>query len=497
MRISILIIILLVSINFAQTDIEKDSLKQANISQNNLSELRNELNYIFSDPNFTNAFWGVSIQSLKTGETFYNINADKLFKPASLIKLFTTSTGLLLLGSDYQFKTSFYTDGKIKDGVLHGNLVIVGGGDPTITTGHGDELKDDFIEWIDSLNRMGIYSIKGNIIGDNNFFEENKSGKGWLNEYDSNWFAPPSGAFCLNNNSDEIILEPGDFKNLVKVSFNPHKVSYEVYNKIITEQENSPSSISITRKGNNVIQLTGSIPDNDKNQIIYIPVDNPTRFFINTFYETAIEEGMTITGFPLSSDEQNENYDLSNLLMLFEHKSKPLSKIVTEINKSSNNFYSEQLLKAIGYELYGYGSTENGITAMKELLQKMGINPSNFVIVDGSGLSTFNLITPKQIINLLTYMYKSDEFDSFYNSLAIGGYDGTLSDRMKKTKAENNFRGKSGFLENVRGLAGYVKTTDGEPVALTLIVNNFLVPSQLANYVQDKVCNRLANFNRK
>jgi len=492
-----LITILLVSINLAQTKIEQDSLNQITSSQNNLSELRNELDYIFNDPNFTNAFWGISIQSLKTGETLYNHNADKLFKPASLIKLFTTSTALLLLGSDYQFKTTFYTDGKISDGVLHGNLFIIGGGDPSISTGHNDEGKDNFIEWIDSLNQIGVYSIKGNIIGENKNYEEDNFGKGWLNEYESNWFAPPTGAFCLNNNSNEIIITPGDFKNLAKISFNPHNVNFEIYNKVITEHGSTPTSISISRKGKSVLQLTGTIADNDNQYIIYVPVEHPTQFFLNTFYEKAIDEGMTITGFTVSSYEQNENYDLNNLLMLFEHKSESLSEIVAEINKSSNNLYSEELLKTIGYELYGYGSTENGITAMKEVMKKMGINPNNFEIVDGSGLSTFDFVTPKQITNLLYYMYKSDEFDSFYNSLAIAGFDGTLADRMKKSKAENNFRGKSGFLENVRGLAGYLKTADGEPIALTLIVNNFLVPSQLANYIQDKVCNRLANFNRK
>ncbi|MDZ7763271.1 MAG: D-alanyl-D-alanine carboxypeptidase/D-alanyl-D-alanine-endopeptidase [Melioribacteraceae bacterium] len=173
-----------------------------------------------------------------------------------------------------------------------------------------------------------------------------------------------------------------------------------------------------------------------------------------------------------------------------------MASLVEEINKNSNNFYSEQLLKTLGFEIYGYGNRENGIRAVKSILDKMGINQENISIADGSGLSFYNLITPSQITKLLAYMYKSDEFESFYNSLSLAGFSGTLAQRMNRTDAENNFRGKSGYLKNARALAGYIKTADGEPLVVSLIVNNFLVPSQLANYIQDKVCNTLANFTR-
>ncbi|KUG25534.1 d-alanyl-d-alanine carboxypeptidase [hydrocarbon metagenome] len=248
--------------------------------------------------------------------------------------------------------------------------------------------------------------------------------------------------------------------------------------------------------GNNIIELTGNIPVTAAPYTVYIPVNNASQYFVNTFYESLIDEGVEITGSALRLDEYDKNYDTENIIPLFTYKSDHLLNVVSEINKKSDNLLSEQLLKTIGYELYGYGSASNGINAVKELMKGMGINPNNFIMVDGSGLSSYNLVTPKQIVNLLAYMYRSTEFDSFYKSLAIAGYDGTLFDRMKRTKAENNFRGKSAFLENTRGLAGYIRTAEGEPLALALIVNNFLVPSQLANYILDRVCNRLANFTR-
>jgi len=309
-------IILLSVINIAQSIEGIDSIRTKKIPQTNLSELRNELNYVFNDPNFSNAYWGVSIQSLKTGETIFKLNEDKLFKPASLVKLFTSSTALLLLGSDYRFETKFYTDGKISNGILFGNLFIVGGGDPTIQTGHEEQSPDNFVEWVDSLNKLGIYSIKGNVIAENKLFSEDDYGKGWLNEYESNWFAPPTGAFCLNNNSTELIIKPGKINQFAEIFFNPSVSDFEVFNNVITVKENLKPSVTISRKGNNIIQLNGSISSKSDKIIFYIPSKNPTQFFVNTFYNVMIREGITITGYPIISDEHTEKYQLNELLPL-------------------------------------------------------------------------------------------------------------------------------------------------------------------------------------
>jgi len=118
------------------------------------------------------------------------------------------------------------------------------------------------------------------------------------------------------------------------------------------------------------------------------------------------------------------------------------------------------------------------------------------VMVDGSGLSRLNLVTPRQVVNLLSFMYKSDEYQRFYESLPIGGIDGTLADRMKKTSAENNVRAKAGYNDYVSSLSGYLKTISGEQIVFSIIVNNFLAPASLANYIEDNVCNRLVNFVR-
>jgi len=182
---------------------------------------------------------------------------------------------------------------------------------------------------------------------------------------------------------------------------------------------------------------------------------------------------------------------------LFKYYSPELKEIIKVINKNSQNFFAEQLMKTIGLEIENYGSIENGVLACNDIFKDMGIDPENIVIVDGSGLSRLNYVTPMQVVSLLSYMFKSENFIPFFNSLPIAGVDGTLGNRMKNTKAAGNVRAKTGFIGNVRSLSGYAYTGDNEPVAFSVIVNNFNVPVKLAENIQDLVCIRLANFKRK
>ena len=167
------------------------------------------------------------------------------------------------------------------------------------------------------------------------------------------------------------------------------------------------------------------------------------------------------------------------------------------LNKNSHNFYAEQLLKTIGFEKRGYGSSSRGIETVKATLNEIGINTDNMEIVDGSGLSRLNLISPTQISVLLNYMYKSEVFTYYYNSLPVGGVDGTLANRVRKTRAQNNVRAKTGYINGVRSISGYIFTGDKEPVAFSIIANNFTVPVVLADNLQDLICIRIANFKRK
>ncbi len=497
---TLLLIILFTSAVYSYEYKDSIAVQQKN-NGISVQELRNQLDDIFNDTNFLNAFWGVLIKSLKTGEIIYKRNADKLFIPASNMKLFTTSAALLLLGDKYRYKTKIFADGEIKNGVLDGDLVISGSGDPTISNRFTEgDINAVLWKWIDSLKSKNILRISGDVIGDDDIFDEKGYGYGWSRDYEYSWFAPPSGALSFNNNCINVNIIPGSNNFPAEIEIQPNIKTYYFVNKVNTvpAEDNNNKDIQLLRsRRNDIVTVKGTIKAGSDPIVEYIAVDDPTDFTVNSFADVLEKSGIVLDGYATDADKETHKLNYDDMFQLFEHTSVKLSDIVKETNKNSNNFYAEQLLKTIGYEMLNYGTVENGVKAMREIFEAMGINIDNLSISDGSGLSRLDWVTPKQIVNLLSYMYKSNQFKAFYNSLPIAGRDGTLAERMKNTAAENNVRGKTGYLSGVTALSGYLNTMDDEPLVFSMIVNNALVPSSLAQYLQDMVCVRLVNFSRK
>ena len=492
-----LLILITASFSFPQ---QKDSLseKKSGININSLSELRDQLDDYFNDPNFSNAIWGVFVKSLKTGEILYKRNADKLFNPASDMKLFTSAAALLLLGPDFTYETNFYVNGDLEKGVLKGDLIIQGSGDPTISNRFYDGEKTKILEdWADTLKSKGIWVIKGNIYGDDSSFDNLNLGSGWTLDYESSWFAAPSGALSFNDNTLEIKIEPSEVNFPAKVSLLPSTEYCSLTSKVSTVDENVESNLSAVRlRGSNQIIVSGIISKKSDPIIEHVSISDPTMFFLTVLREVLESRGIVIQGHIGNLSAADNKIHPDNLTPIYSHRSIPLKKIIKELNKNSNNFYAEQLLKTMGLEIFNYGTSANGARACKGIFNTMGVNPDNMVMADGSGLSRLDLVTPKQIVNLLSFMYKSDEFQNFYGSLPIAGIDGTLINRMKKTAAENNVRAKAGYNNNISSLSGYLRTFGGENLVFSIMVNNFVTSPSLATYIQDNVCNRLINFIR-
>ncbi|MEW5842913.1 MAG: D-alanyl-D-alanine carboxypeptidase/D-alanyl-D-alanine-endopeptidase [Bacteroidota bacterium] len=479
---------------------QKDTLltKKNNSGISTLSELRDQLDDYFNDPNFNDAFIGVVIKSQKTGEVLYKRNADKLFIPASNMKLFTSSAALILLGSDYQYETNLFVNGKIKKGVLQGDLIVQGSGDPSISGRFYDgNVTKVFENWADTLKSKGIWVIDGNIFGDDSLFDNVGLGKGWELDYESEWFAAPSGALSFNDNSLEIKVEPTEPNFPANVILTPDTKYVTLAAKVVTVEGEPEVPISVSRlRGTNLISITGEIKKGAQPFVDRISVSDPTMYFLTVMKEVFEKKGIVVKGKvgPIESSDKPIDYD--DLTPILDHRSLSLKMLIKELNKNSNNFYAEQILKTIGSEIYNYGSIDEGVKACKEIFSSMGINTDNMVMADGSGLSRLDLVTPRQIVNLLSYMAKSEVFDEFYDSLPIAGVDGTLIDRMKKSSAENNVHAKAGYNNNVSSLSGYLTTVSGERLIFSIIINNFLAPPALANYIMDSVCNRLVNFSR-
>lgn len=497
MRNRIILFIVLFSTICSAQEIQYDTIPK--YSYANVNELWQQMEDIFNDPNFSNANWGVVIQSLVTGEYFYKRNENKLFMPASNTKLFTTAAGLLLLGNNYRFKTEIFMRGNIDGSVLRGDLIIKGYGDPSISGRFYNENVTQIFElWADSLLDRGIDEITGNIIGDDNVFDEKGLGTGWSWDYESDWYAAPSGALSLNDNCVDIVITPTKAGSKATITTSPNSKYIILNGNVITVNKDSTAGIYLYReRGTNIVTVYGKINENSEPIKRYCTINNPTQYFVVVLTDVLIKKGIKVKGFPLDIDDLTEPISYENAQLLFNHYSPLLKDIIKVINKSSQNFFAEQLIKIIGHEKEGIGSAVNGISAAKKIYSDMGINPDGLQIVDGSGLSRLNLVSPNQIVSLLSYMNKDEQFLHFYNSLPIAGVDGSLAKRMRKARTQNNVRAKTGFIGSARALSGYVYTGDKEPLAFSIIVNNFTVPLVLADIIQDLVCLRLANFKRK
>ena len=498
--LSLILFVLAANISIAQdsTEIKKDTLQR--FSYSTISELQQQFEDIFNDNSFRNANWGVVIQSLENGEYFYKRNEDKFFVPASNLKLFTSSAGLLLLGSDYRFSTNVLLNGYQSGSTIYGDLIIQGRGDPTISGRfYNNDINYVFDTWIDSLLEMGVKNIKGNIVGDDNLFEDVGLGNGWAWDYETDWYAAQSSAISFNDNCVDITIKYDQKFDSVIISTRPQLRNIVLLNHVKPASGSEKTSIEVFReRGTNVITVSGKFRKGLDSLITYSTVQNPTQYTILALKSRLEKRGIRVNGYAIDIDDYDRIINYNDLELLFISYSEPLSEIIKVINKGSQNFFAEQLLKTIGLEKLGFGSVSNGITSLKEVFIDIGLNPDNIVMVDGSGLSPLNMVTPRQIVELLKYMKSNKKlFVDFYNSLPIAGIDGTLGKRLKNTSAENVVRAKTGYISHVRSLSGYALTGDNEPIAFSMIANNFSVPVKLAENIQDLVCLRLTNFRRK
>ncbi|MBN2571847.1 MAG: D-alanyl-D-alanine carboxypeptidase/D-alanyl-D-alanine-endopeptidase [Ignavibacteriales bacterium] len=464
----------------------------------NFQKLKLQITEIFDDPRFDNAFWGVLIKSLKTDEVWYARNPDKLFMPASNEKIPTTSTALLTLGPDFTFTTTLAYTGKIQDSVLSGDLIVWSNGDPTMYNKFFSNPREVFWSWADYLKKLGIKKITGNIIGDDNAFDNEPLGDGWSFDGLDVWYSAEIGPLQINENCVDLkIIPPDIISEPVQVIPNLQSNYYSI-TKDITISDSGRTSINVTRKfGTNDILIRGNVVKSG-NEFERTPsITNPTLFYVTVLKETLEEKGIQIVGKPTDCDEiQNFDDEYIEQTLVIEHQSPLLKDILSGLMKRSQNLYAETMTKVVGWNEYAYGSFRNGKKVVEATLEKMGIEKETYQYSDGSGLTRYNYISPEQIVKILTYMIKSEYSQIWYDILSIAGVDGTLRNRMRGTKCEGNVHGKTGTISNVRALSGYVTTIDGEMLVFSFLVNSYLAPSSATEEITDSVLELLANFKR-
>ena len=472
---------------------------------------------MLDDNRFHNSFWGVEIVDLTTGVTMYERNRRKSFVPASNMKLYTTAAGLDRLGPDFAWTTTLFADGAVRDDTLHGNLIAVGTGDPAIggPLSNGDVTRV-FQDWADSLRAAGILHVTGDIIGNDDAFDDTPLGPGWMWDDESSWYSAEIGALTFNDNCVDVTVEGGAVGDTATVFWEPHETSYvTVLNQTLTLHPDSSAEIAYNRRrATNVIEVNSHLPAGEA-ATRSISISNPTMFFTHVLKEALEDAGVTVAGDPVDIDDlfhkpvHPEHQANSTSSRIASYTSPPLSEVAASINKISHNLQAELLLKTLGRRASGVegqyaipdlpivGTTAGGANIVVEFLAGAGVDTSGVVIADGSGLSRYNLITPGATVDILQHMWAHPDTavaGAFVRSMPIGGVDGTTASLITGGPAVGNLRAKTGTMTGVRSLSGYITTSDGRPLAFSLISNHHTVPTSEVNDVQRMLADLLARL---
>ncbi|OYD09887.1 D-alanyl-D-alanine carboxypeptidase/D-alanyl-D-alanine endopeptidase [Paludifilum halophilum] len=454
--------------------------------------LSDKLDPILNDPAFRGILHGMVVRSAETGEALYERNPYARMTPASNTKLFTSSTALNALGPDYRFETDIYLTGPVHGGVLMGDVVIEGHGDPTLATEGSLQVQEGpTIEKIaKDLKQHGIRKIRGDIRVDASDFSDAVYGEGWAWDNESDYYQPQITALSVNRGTVRFDYLPGEkVGDPIRLSLTPKTDYVQVIDEVVTGPAGSKNTVKIRRdRGTNTIRLTGSLPLDFKGDYTRVPVEDPHRYT-----GTVLKEALEKEGVRWISGEVREGRAPPGKEAFRTYRSEPLSEAVRYLNKVSDNFYAEMILKTVGVEIGDKGTAERGLAEVNRYMRRIGL-PGPYRMRDGSGLTRYNQFSPDQLAFLLAEQRDESHFKAFYESLPIAGVDGALRYRMKDSAAEGNLRGKTGSLTHVSSLSGYVRNRDGELLVYSIVMNGYTKESERA--LQNRIGIALAEFSR-
>jgi D-alanyl-D-alanine carboxypeptidase/D-alanyl-D-alanine-endopeptidase (penicillin-binding protein 4) len=448
--------------------------------------LQADLTAIFTAPQFDRSFWSVLVSQAGSAETLYDLNGLKLMMPGSTMKIVTASAAAELLGWDYRFETRIVTLAPVEDGVLRGDLFVVGGGDPSIS--ERSDVPGALRAMARDVREAGITRVEGGIVGDDDLFDDYGFGPGWTLDNMPYGYAAGVTALEYNEGSVDLVIHAGAAPGEpVRIDVRPAGSDLTIDNRLATVAETGTGMLTLRRRpGSPHLVVEGQIPARTAPFVRTASVDNPTGFFASAFREALASEGVPVAGDAIDIDDFESKPDLSGARTLAAHQSPPLRQLVSSMMKVSQNQYAELLLRTMGAD------------RVREVLRQWNVPGEAYVMVDGSGLSRYNYVSSDALVRILQAMRSNPAHAAaFIESLPVAGRDGTLSRRLAGTAAAGKVRAKTGTVDNARAIAGYVETADGETLVFSIIANNFTVPSAVVDAAADKAIVRLATFSTR
>jgi serine-type D-Ala-D-Ala carboxypeptidase/endopeptidase (penicillin-binding protein 4) len=433
--------------------------------------------------------FGIKIHSLERDETLYSFNSNRLFSPASNVKLLTTAMALKRLGPDYRFKTGLYATIPMDEKTLRGNIYIKGFGDPNLVS-------EQMWLLVNKLKNLPLRRVLGDIVADDSFFDKSLRIKTWSKKGGVEAYNAPLAPLSFNFNTVTVHITPGKKPgDRPVVVVDPDIEFIRVDNRARTVSSSRRSRLIVNRldrAGHNEITISGIISVNHLRETYYLNITQPGYYAARVFKEYLLQAGIDVQGKVRLGPVPEDAYELST------HESMPLSLILRGLNKFSNNFVAEQVLKTIGAEIYSSpGTTLNGLKAMDEYIQSLKYRSEDFSLFDGSGLSRQNRLSPDQIVSVLQDMYIDfGVYPEFISALGVMGRDGNVLKRMKGYIGAERARVKTGTLNSVSTLSGYFQSADGEIFAFSILMNDLKCSNRHAKKLQDRIVGEGLKFER-
>ena len=467
-------------------------------STSQVAELRRVADSLVNDPMFRSAMWGILIVDPERGDTLYKHNAGKLLIPASNQKVLIGSVALRTLGADFRYVTTVGSTAPIVEGVLTGDLVVTGSGDPSVSDRMAGDAMAPLRAIADSLALRGLKRVTGGIVRGGDAFPGSALGYGWP------WNALESASYAgvdeLNFNEGITVLTVrggtvlGDIPTVTSA---PAQTFPRI--RLLARTAQPAPSASGRRGGRSGIRarpdssdlaliiVEGDIAPGDS-AIIRITQRDPSAAYLSALREALIARGVAVDG------DASSWVVLPASQPLLTVASPPLREILPHFLKPSQNAIGEILLRTLGHVKTGVGTPDSGARVVRTQLAEWGALPDGFIVRDGSGLSRSDMVTPETLVRIFAAMRGDSAFRVFYDALPIAGVDGTIRGRMRGTPAMGNVHAKTGTLEMVRSLSGYVTTADGRLLVFSMIANNWTVPVREIERVQDALAVRLSQM---
>jgi D-alanyl-D-alanine carboxypeptidase/D-alanyl-D-alanine-endopeptidase (penicillin-binding protein 4) len=475
------------------------------------ASLRTSIDSLLDDPRFHNAFWGVLIVDPVHGDTLFARNADKLFIPASNMKLVTGSVALVRLGPDFRFRTVFASRGRLNQGVLDGDLVVIGRGDPTVSDHMMHDAMIPLRAAADSTVAHGIHSVTGRLISEGDAFPGNNVSAGW--EWDDLTEAYGAGVdeLMFNEGFTNIILHAGKRPGASAIASTTPLADYPPVRAHVRTAApvvgSTTADLRVTfDAAHSAVNVEGALAPRDSTTLL-VAYPDQTSAYLYAFADALRAAGITLRTQPVAAPAEAPAVSSLGELgavtpaplghpidTLFILTSPPLRDVLAAMLKPSQNQIAEVLLKTLGLEFTGVGLADSGRRVIESQLSAWGVPSDGYVIHDGSGLSRHDYVSPATLVRILTAMAGDSTFPAFYDALPIAGVDGTLETRMRATAAAGNVRAKTGSVDRARSLSGYVTTTDGTRLIFSMLCNNWTTPVHDVEQVQDFISARLASL---